>query len=247
MPIRCPYCSHEMAPKGVGRGSSIPRCPECQEKFQLLVPDDPSIPPSVNKAADASHETLTPAVAHVLGIEGAVTQRIPQTPVAPVAPPPPAPSQMQTVKPQAAVGLASPAQDVPASVGETQAIPDERPLAGRLGGYDVLQKLGQGGMGAVYLARQISLDRNVALKVLAPSLASDPQFVARFTREAYAAAQLTHHNVVADPRHRRRARRALLQHGVRRGPDAGRARRRARASSTPKSGGRATCCRPRAG
>ena len=197
MPIRCPYCSHEMALKGARPGKFHPHCPECQEKFQLLVPDDPSIPPSVNKAADASHETLTPAVAHALGIEGAVTQRIPQTPVAPVAPPPPAPSQMQTVKPQAAVGLASPAQDVPASVGETQAIPDERPLAGRLGGYDVLQKLGQGGMGAVYLARQISLDRHVALKVLTPSLASDPQFVARFTREAYAAAQLTHHNIVA--------------------------------------------------
>jgi serine/threonine protein kinase len=51
-------------------------------------------------------------------------------------------------------------------------------------------------MGAVYLARQNSLDRNVALKVLAPNLARDPSFVARFTREAYAAAQLTHHNVV---------------------------------------------------
>lgn len=51
-------------------------------------------------------------------------------------------------------------------------------------------------MGAVYLARQVSLDRNVALKVLAPRLAADPNFVARFTREAYAAAQLNHHNVV---------------------------------------------------
>ena len=69
-------------------------------------------------------------------------------------------------------------------------------LHGRLGGYDILQKLGQGGMGTVYLARQVSLSRNVALKTLSPTLASDPQFVARFTREAYAAAQLNHHNVV---------------------------------------------------
>lgn len=66
----------------------------------------------------------------------------------------------------------------------------------QLGGYQVIRQLGQGGMGHVYLAKQLSLDRNVALKTLAPTLAADPSFVARFTREAYAAAQLTHHNVV---------------------------------------------------
>ena len=65
-----------------------------------------------------------------------------------------------------------------------------------LGGYTILEKLGAGGMGAVYLARQNSLDRNVALKTLHPRLADNPQLVARFTREAYAAAQLTHHNIV---------------------------------------------------
>jgi hypothetical protein len=69
-------------------------------------------------------------------------------------------------------------------------------LTGKLGGYRIERRLGGGGMGAVYLARQLSLDRDVALKVMHPSLAKDPQFVARFTREAYAAAQLTHHNVV---------------------------------------------------
>lgn len=65
-----------------------------------------------------------------------------------------------------------------------------------LGGYRLVKRLGQGGMGSVYLARQLSLDRDVALKLLAPELAHDPEFVSRFTREAYAAAQLTHHNVV---------------------------------------------------
>ena len=44
--------------------------------------------------------------------------------------------------------------------------------------------------------KQVSLDRNVAVKILSPQLAADPTFVARFTREAYAAAQLTHHNIV---------------------------------------------------
>jgi len=66
----------------------------------------------------------------------------------------------------------------------------------RLGGYEVLKVLGKGGMGAVLLGRQISLDRKVALKVMHPRIAQNPNFVARFTREAYAAAQLTHHNVI---------------------------------------------------
>jgi serine/threonine protein kinase len=51
-------------------------------------------------------------------------------------------------------------------------------------------------MGAVYLARQTSLDRLVAVKVMLPKAAANPAFVARFTREAYAAAQMVHHNVV---------------------------------------------------
>jgi serine/threonine protein kinase len=65
-----------------------------------------------------------------------------------------------------------------------------------LGNYEVIKELGRGGMGAVYLGRQISLNRPVALKVMNPRWGQDPIFVARFTREAYAAAQLTHHNVV---------------------------------------------------
>jgi serine/threonine protein kinase len=69
-------------------------------------------------------------------------------------------------------------------------------LPQRLGGYEVLRVLGKGGMGAVLLGRQVSLNRRVALKVMHPHIAENPTFVARFTREAYAAAQLTHHNIV---------------------------------------------------
>lgn len=65
-----------------------------------------------------------------------------------------------------------------------------------LGGYRVLKELGHGGMGAVYLAKQNSLNRQVAIKTIRPQLASNPAFISRFTREAYAAAQLTHHNIV---------------------------------------------------
>src|SRR5207253_3373735 len=63
-------------------------------------------------------------------------------------------------------------------------------------GYAIERELGRGGMGAVYLARQLSLDRPVALKVMSKRWANDPVFVARFTREAFAAAQLSHPNIV---------------------------------------------------
>ncbi len=66
----------------------------------------------------------------------------------------------------------------------------------RLGGYRVLRLLGRGAMGAVYEAKQVSLDRLVALKTIRDRLANNPASLARFVREAYAAAQLTHHNVV---------------------------------------------------
>ncbi|MGL6097792.1 MAG: protein kinase domain-containing protein, partial [Fimbriiglobus sp.] len=72
----------------------------------------------------------------------------------------------------------------------------EVPMPEQLGGYGVRKMLGKGGMGAVYLAQQVSLDRPVALKVMNPEWAEDPIFLARFVREAYAAAQLNHHNVV---------------------------------------------------
>jgi eukaryotic-like serine/threonine-protein kinase len=63
-------------------------------------------------------------------------------------------------------------------------------------GYEIIARLGQGGMGSVYKARQPKLDRLVALKVMSSELAVDPDFVARFKREASAAASLSHPNIV---------------------------------------------------
>ena len=62
---------------------------------------------------------------------------------------------------------------------------------------DILELIGQGGMGAVYKARQPELDRLVALKILAPQTAHDPGFAERFGREARALARLSHPNIVA--------------------------------------------------
>ena len=65
-----------------------------------------------------------------------------------------------------------------------------------LGDFKVVKKLGQGGMGTVYLAQQISLDRPCALKVMMKELAKKPGFMERFVREARAMAKINHPNVV---------------------------------------------------
>lgn len=61
---------------------------------------------------------------------------------------------------------------------------------------EILARVGQGGMGTVYKARQVELDRFVAIKVLAAQLGHDADFLTRFKREAAAAAQLVHPNIV---------------------------------------------------
>ena len=65
-----------------------------------------------------------------------------------------------------------------------------------LAGYRIESLLGRGGMGVVYRARDLALDRNVALKLLAPELAQDVRFRERFLRESRLAASLDHPAIV---------------------------------------------------
>jgi serine/threonine protein kinase len=68
-------------------------------------------------------------------------------------------------------------------------------IGSRLGPYEILAPLGAGGMGEVYKARDMRLDRTVAIKVLAPHVLAEPGLRARFEREARTASSLDHPNI----------------------------------------------------
>ncbi len=225
MAIHCPYCQQTMELKGAHPGRYTPKCTACHGQFLLMIPEGVDGAPFVKAIpggepqADAIEDAL--GLEHPMARKSTEVQqpppqyRKPETPrkqaaatLASVSTAPASNSvddEIDRHKAIAPAGVTAP----PAAAASQHAIsaplppapPPEDPiddihLAGSLGGYEIKHKLGQGGMGAVFLARQVSLDRNVAIKVLAPKLAADPQFISRFTREAYAAAQLTHHNVV---------------------------------------------------
>jgi serine/threonine protein kinase len=75
--------------------------------------------------------------------------------------------------------------------------PTPEELAAAFPQLDILELIGQGGMGFVYKARQPKIERLVALKILPASLAGDPAFAERFTREGRMLARLSHPNIVA--------------------------------------------------
>ena len=224
--IGCPYCQHKLELKGAKAGKYAPRCPDCNGKFTLTIHHDgrteatPIAGQTAQRMPGAASVTAPPRdalsqkpattnLSQTVAPADARTKLAAQTQPS-ASPVSRAPSRIdQTALPPAATSAAGHVDGdgpslprfqteikVPSGGGDASHLENSTELTGRLGGYELRQKLGAGGMGAVYLARQVSLDRNVALKVLAESLAADPSFVSRFTREAYAAAQLQHHNVV---------------------------------------------------
>ena len=72
------------------------------------------------------------------------------------------------------------------------------PFIGKVfdGRYEILARIGEGGMGVVYKARQVSIDRVIAIKMLNPQMASDQQWVQRFSNEARACSRLQHPNTI---------------------------------------------------
>ena len=77
-----------------------------------------------------------------------------------------------------------------------QAIKESKAAAYQIPGYKILGKLGAGAMAVVYKARQLSLNRTVAIKVLPKRFSENPEYVERFYKEGQAAAKLNHNNIV---------------------------------------------------
>lgn len=101
----------------------------------------------------------------------------------------------QTTAPQAAETMVAPTGgDVEALLSADPKKQLQQPI--RLGDFEITKKLGQGGMGAVFKAKQLSLDREVALKVLAKHLSENQEFVKRFYREAKVMAKLDHEHII---------------------------------------------------
>jgi eukaryotic-like serine/threonine-protein kinase len=193
MAVQCPYCEHSLALQGAKPGKYATTCPKCKRKFALAIPDDPDLPPLVKPLPAERLKNPTAPMAdpvRTVAATGAWTtpDRGDAEATADFSGGDPAQGRGTLRVPEETGAASIDAPPTASMVGPA--------LSSMLGGYQILKELGRGGMGAVYLARQLSLNRSVALKVMRPEWARNATFVARFTREAYAAAQLSHHNVV---------------------------------------------------
>lgn len=225
MLIRCPFCSFKIEVKSPA-GAYQPKCPKCHEAFVLIVPREAGQKVMVAKSVEKlkAHQAKK-AAASAAGMSAVSATTTQQTVAQPppieakvarppssksVAPPSPTDATVATPPPR------TPSQDVQQTMTEpgAGALPETGPgfasirstdhrdddpgqlPAEKLDGYELVRLIGRGGMGRVYLAKQVSLDRDVAVKTIDPKWSRDPAFLARFVREAYAVAQLSHHNVV---------------------------------------------------
>ena len=178
MSVPCPHCRHPITPPDPFAGRHRIPCPQCARPVTVDVPRTPgrawsAIPSS---AVGSQGKTIILRAAHPGVVALDAGPQLSDTPM-------PGSSRH---------GRSTPVDSVAGSGGvPTIGLPPTE-----IPGYQIERPIGHGGMGTVYLARQLTLDRPVALKVMSRKWADDPVFAARFTREAYAAALLNHPNVV---------------------------------------------------
>ncbi len=173
--IHCPLCQHAISIKDPRPGRFKIKCTGCASPFALTVPDAPDAPPIVSTLAPAPAPTPTPPpVDPDETVEHVIPPRLP-----PLYVPPPEASE---------------------TIEETRTLPIDLEPAfeppRRLGGYRVGRRVGLISVGALFEGRRTATGRAVSLAVVKPRWASDAAFLARFAREAYAAGQLRHPNLL---------------------------------------------------
>jgi serine/threonine protein kinase len=187
--IACPKCAQplDVRPEAIGKEC---RCSRCGHVSRAEAREDPYGTIGLGGAADTLDATMPPPPARP-----AVDADTPRVPAKPAVPPTEAPRvPIKPVVPLAdtlslpALGHGSPAKNLPEPPDDdgTLAVP----------GYEVLGELGRGGMGVVYKARQLSLKRLVALKMIRDAAFAGPEELARFQIEAEAIASLQSPNIV---------------------------------------------------
>ncbi len=199
MAIACPYCTHRIKLKPAKAGRYRPRCPRCALPFLVRVPEETEAEVEVRALSSATLAAIsrkgTRASLHALS---AVSASAPHHTMLSGDSEPGQSHVFGVPRAERSSSRDSGSHHSPGPDFVDEESEEEPPLPSRteIRGYIVERELGRGGMGRVYLARQLSLDRPVALKVMSKRWAVDPVFVARFTREAFAAAQLAHPNIV---------------------------------------------------
>lgn len=216
--INCPACQHPFNVKQPKAGQYRPTCRHCGAQFELTIDADlksfslgrwkagsaVAQPGNANVASEAADANVTredTAASHHPGAKATKSSLTVADDATRIDSDSAAASTdvgdvsafvVSTAKRATTTEAAVPSRSE--STGEASAAP-QLPTV-QLGGYRLVKELGRGGLGVVFLAKQISLNRNVALKVVQSRIASSPTAISRFIREAYAAAQLVHHNVV---------------------------------------------------
>jgi hypothetical protein len=161
------------------------------------VPDWAPTPPDAHESAPVSPKPVETPLA-----PEAVTMRLPTRPAPAPVPPPQTPAP--ATPPPASVTTPAPAEIaatmrlIPIPHPTPPAVTTPPPVTGarQIGKYRIKGELGRGGMGAVYLAEQMGLGREVAIKELIPSAAADPTALMRFMQEAQVMARTSHPNLV---------------------------------------------------
>jgi len=188
MNLICNKCKHQWEEK-VDVGQQVVLCPECFSIVPLVLAQkgkaEPT-PPTASRPVEKTKILGTPQPKQRT-VPPDVTRKLPETP----------PKQPTQTIDKTRVLQEHTVTPVSPSPSDSKIPTEIQQLIGKnIDGYRIEQLLGMGGMGAVFLAHQVSLDRKVALKVLPARLSRDPNLIVRFTREALSAAQLNHHNIV---------------------------------------------------